>query len=91
MTSRRYRLLPETSRTSDLVECDEFTVVTGDGEIYTSFTIVRITHEATDARGAWTHLAEVTRITDGVVGKARLRIVARVIEESTVTMQFESE
>lgn len=86
MTARRFRLLPEGSRVADHVEEPQFTVVTGDGEIYTLFRIVRITHIAEDRNSPWTHLANVARISDDSIGVAHLRIIDRLVEDSSVVM-----
>lgn len=86
MTQAGWRLLPESTLTFNIVDNAEFTVVTGDGEIYTLFRIVRITHECTSAELAWTHLANVARIVDHVIGVARLQIVEKVIIDAAVTL-----
>lgn len=86
MTPGDYRLLPEGSPTSDHVDDAVFTVVTADGEVYTSFRIVRVTHEAPDVTQHWSHLANVSRIADDAIGVARLRVVDRVIVDARVVV-----
>lgn len=86
MTLRGFRLLPETTRTSDHVDIPEFTVITGDGEIYTLFRIVRITHETTEDLPIWTHMANVARVTDDAIGVAQLLVIDRVIHDARVTL-----
>lgn len=81
-----FRLLSETSRTLDYVDDPEFTEVTGSGEIYTLFRIVRITHEAEHSDSEWTHLANVVRVSDSALGVAELRVVYRVILDARVTV-----
>lgn len=86
MTIRGFRLLPETTRTSDHVDIPEFTVITADGEVYTLFRIVRITHETTDDLPTWTHIANVARVADDAIGVAHLLVIERVIQDAQVTM-----
>lgn len=86
MTIRGFRLLPETTRTSDHVDLPEFTVITADGEVYTLFRIVRITHESTEELPTWTHIANVARVVDNAIGVAHLLIIDRVIEDARVTL-----
>jgi hypothetical protein len=80
-----FRLLSELTRVEDFLEDAVFADVSGAGETYTSYTVIRITHDATDHPEGWTHLANVTRARDGATGVARLRIANRHIEESSVT------
>lgn len=80
------RLLPEGTETDQIVDDPEFTVVTGNGEIYTLFRIVRITHDCTDAKLPWTHLANVSRVVDRAIGVGRLLVVQRVIVDASVVM-----
>jgi hypothetical protein len=86
MIEQGCRLLPEGVDTFEIVDCPEFTVVTGDGEIYTLFRIVRITHDCTEAKLPWTHLANVSRVVDQAIGVARLVVVDRVIVDASVVM-----
>lgn len=86
MTIRGFRLLPETNRTSDHVDIPEFTVITGDGEVYTLFRVVRITHVTTEDLPLWTHIANVARVTDDAIGVAELLVIERVIHDARVTM-----
>lgn len=78
-------LLSELTRVEDFLEDPVFADVSQAGETYTSYRVVRITHESADHPVGWTHLANVTRARDGATGVARLRIVDRHIEESRVT------
>jgi hypothetical protein len=78
-------LLSELTRVDDFLKDPVFADVSQAGETYTSYRVVRITHEAIDHPEGWTHLANVTRARDGATGVARLRIVDRHIEESRVT------
>lgn len=80
-----FALLSELTRVEDFLEDPVFADVSQAGETYTSYRVVRITHEAIDHPEGWTHLANVTRARDGATGVARLRIVDRHIEESRVT------
>lgn len=86
MNEWRFRLLSETSRTADYVDDPEFTEVTGGGEFYTLFRIVRITHEAEHSDSEWTHVANVVRASDSALGVAELRVVDRVILDARVTV-----
>ncbi|NBP53077.1 MAG: hypothetical protein EBU67_02065 [Actinobacteria bacterium] len=74
MSDEVFRLLPESVPTDDIVDDPEFTEVTRNGEIYTLFRIVRVTHES------------VVRIRKPAIGVAHLRIIARVIEDAKVTL-----
>jgi len=78
-------LLSELTRVDDFLKDPVFADVSQAGETYTSYRVVRITHEAIDHPEGWTHLANVTRARDGATGVARLRIVDRHIKESRVT------
>lgn len=78
-------LLSELTRVEDFLVDPVFADVSQAGETYTSYRVVRITHEATDHPEGWTHLANVTRARDGATGVAVLRIMDRHIEESRVT------
>ncbi|MFN5650809.1 MAG: hypothetical protein ACK49M_04975 [Actinomycetes bacterium] len=80
-----FALLSELTRVEDFLEDPVFADVSQAGETYTSYRVVRITHEAIDHPEGWTHLANVTRARDGATGVARLRIVDRHIKESRVT------
>lgn len=80
-----FALLSELTRVEDFLEDPVFADVSQAGETYTSYRVVRITHEAIDHPEGWTHLANVTRARDGATGVARLRIVDRHIDESRVT------
>jgi hypothetical protein len=80
-----FALLSELTRVEDFLKDPVFADVSQAGETYTSYRVVRITHEAIDHPEGWTHLANVTRARDGATGVARLRIVDRHIEESRVT------
>jgi hypothetical protein len=80
-----FALLSELTRVEDFLEDPVFADVSQAGETYTSYRVVRITHEAIDHPEGWTHLANVTRARDGATGVAMLRIVDRHIEESRVT------
>lgn len=69
---------------SDYVENPVFTDVTNDGEIYTTYRIVRITHEVFEHPDEWTHLANVTLEFDIGIGVAYLRIRNAIIEKSRI-------
>lgn len=86
MGDEAFHLLSESADTHDVVNDAEFTEVTGNGEKYTLFRIVRITHDATNHPEGWTHLANVVRVRNPAIGVARLRVVDRVIEDAKVTL-----
>lgn len=86
MSDEAFQLLPENSVTADFVDDPEFTEVTRNGEVYTLYRIVRITHEATTHPLGWTHLANVVRVRKPAIGVARLRVVDRVIEDAQVKL-----
>lgn len=86
MNGDLFRLLPEGFDPFDVVDDLEFTDVTNQGEVYTLYRIVRITHEATGQPDRWTHMANVSRERDRALGVAHLRVVDRVIVDSMVTL-----
>lgn len=86
MSSTRFHLLPEGLRVDEIVDDPEFTEVTDNGEVYTLYRIVRVTHEVTDHPDGWTHLANIVRVRQSAIGTAFLRVVARVIEDAKVTL-----
>ena len=86
MSDDAFRLLPEGFPTDSVVDDPEFTVVSDNGEVYTLFRIVRVTHEAIHHPDGWTHMANVVRVRNPALGVARLRIADRVIEEAAVTL-----
>ena len=86
MPDELFDLLPEGTPTGDIVDDPEFTEVTRNGEVYTLYRIVRITHEASDHPQGWTHMANVVRVRTPALGVALLQIVDRVIEDARVTL-----
>lgn len=80
------RLLPEALPVSEVLDDPEFTDVTTDGEVYTRYRVVRLTHEFTAHPEGWTHLANVVRMREPAIGVALLQVKARSIEESRVTL-----
>ena len=69
---------------SDYVDNPVFTDVTNDGEIYTTYRIVRITHEVFEHPDDWTHLANVTLEFNIGIGVAHLRLKNKVVEQSRI-------
>ena len=69
---------------SDYVENPVFTDVTNDGEIYTTYRIVRITHEVFEHPDDWSHLANVTLEFNIGIGVAHLRLKNKVVEASRI-------
>lgn len=86
MNDSSFRLLPEGTETSAIVDDPEFTEITRNGEVYTLFRIVRFTHEASDHPEGWTHMANVVRVRTPALGVALLRVVDRVIDDACVTL-----
>jgi hypothetical protein len=84
MTTPRYVLLSEGTAVSDYVENPVFTDVTNDGEIYTTYRIVRITHEVFEHPDDWSHLANVTLEFNIGIGVAHLRLKNKVVEASRI-------
>jgi hypothetical protein len=79
-------VLSESLEISDFVQYDIFTDVTQDGEIYTSYRIVRVTHAIIDDPDGWNFVANVVGIHDKHMGVAQLKIVDRMITESRVSL-----
>lgn len=86
MSGNHFVLLPEGLVVADFVDDPEFTEVTGNGEIYTLYRIVRVTHEISNHASGWTHLANVVRVRDPAIGTALLRIVDQAVEDAKVTL-----
>ena len=86
MSNDPFRLLPAGIDVADIVDDPEFTEVTRNGEVYTLYRIVRITHEAVDHPDGWTHMANVVRVRNPSLGVALLQVVDRVIEDARVTL-----
>lgn len=79
-------MLPESQLSGEFVDDIEFTEVTGLGEIYTLYRIVRFTNLVHDHPDGWTHMANVVRVRENALGVALLRILDRHIEDAHVTM-----
>lgn len=86
MSRRKIVVLPESLETNDFVEHDVFTDVTQDGEIYTSYRIVRVTHAIVDDPQGWNFVANVVGIAKNRLGVAELKIVDRLITESRISL-----
>ena len=86
MSTPRYVLLSEATTISDYVDNPVFTDVTNDGETYTTYRIVRITHEVFEHPDDWTHLANVTRVRNPAIGVARLRVTDHAVDDAKVTL-----
>jgi hypothetical protein len=84
MSSPQYVLLSEATSISDYVDNPVFTDVTEDGEIYTTYRIVRITHEVIDHPDHWTHLANVSLEFNIGIAVAHLRLKDKVVEDSHI-------
>ena len=81
-----FTLLSELIPVSHFLDNNEFTDVTHDGEIYTSYRVVKMTHEAHNHPDGWTHRANVTRIRIPALGVALLAIKNRQVVASHVTV-----
>jgi hypothetical protein len=86
MSIPRTVVLSESLETSDFVQYDIFTDVTNDGEIYTSFRIVKVTHAIVDDPDDWNYVANVVGIHESHIGVAHLKVVDRMITQSKVTL-----
>lgn len=86
MNSDPFVLLPESTQTFEIVDDPVFTEVTRNGEAYTLYRIVRVTHAATNHPEGWTHMANVVRVRTPAIGVALLLVVDRVIEDARVTL-----
>ncbi len=84
MNPPQYLLLSEATSVSDFVDDPVFTDVTKDGEVYTTYRIVRFTHEVKGHHDDWTHLANVSLEFDVGIGVAYLRVRNRIIEDSRI-------
>lgn len=86
MSSPRTVVLSESLEISDFVDYDIFTNVTHDGEIYTTFRIIRITHAIVNHPDGWNFVANVVGVHESHMGVAELKVVERIITESQVTL-----
>lgn len=84
MSTPRYVLLSEATTISDYVDDPVFTDVTNDGETYTTYRIVRITHEIFEHPEEWTHLANVSLEFSIGIGVALLLIRNKIVEASRI-------
>lgn len=84
MSDLRLALLSELAATSEFVDDDVFTDVSEDGERYTSYRIVRMTHSIEPNDEGWTHLANVGLLDGTAIAVALLKIHLRVVEDSKV-------
>ena len=79
-----YTVLSELLPIDHFLDDPVFTDVTGQGEIYTLFRVMRVTHTVDRHPDGWTHLANVARVREPAIGVAMLRIIGRQIEDSHV-------
>lgn len=86
MTVPTYRVLSELVRVEDFLDDAVFTDVTKNGEHYTRYRVIRVTHEVTGHPLGWTHMANVVPVRAAGMGVAHLRVENRSIEDSEVTM-----
>lgn len=86
MNESAFRLLPEGFLTESIIDDPVFTEITDDGEVYTLYRIVRVTHEATDHPEGWTHRANVAQVRKPRIGTALLMVAERVIRTARVTL-----
>ena len=86
MSDHWFRLLSEGFDLLTVIDDPEFTDVSRDGEVYTRYRIVRLTHEADEHPDGWTHMANVVRVRKHALGVALLRVKDRIIEDSRVTL-----
>jgi len=84
MTTPQYILLSEATNVVDFVDDSVFTDVTRDGEVYTTYRIVRFTHEVVGHHENWTHLVNVSLEYGVGIGVAYLRIRNRIVEDSRI-------
>lgn len=90
MSDSENRILPEGLRPEDVVDDLEFTEVTGRGEVYTLYRIVRFTNELTRHPEGFTHIANIVRVRTPAIGTALLRVESRSITDARVTLWSES-
>ncbi len=86
MNESAFRLLPEGFLTESIIDDPVFTEITDDGEVYTLYRIVRVTHEASDHPDGWTHRANVAQVRKQRIGVALLVVAERVILTARVTV-----
>ncbi len=87
MNPPQYILLSEATTVEDFVDDPVFTDVTHDGEIYTTYRIVRFTHEIRGHHDDWSHLVNVSLEFAVGIGVAYLRIRNRIVEDSRIKPQ----
>lgn len=84
MNPPHFVLLSEATSVDDFVDDPVFTDVTNDGEVYTTYRIVRFTHEVQEHHEGWTHLVNVSLEYGEGIAVAFLRIRNRIIEDSRI-------
>lgn len=75
----------------DLVDNPIFTDVTNEGETYTTYRILRVTHTFSNHPSGWTHTAEVTPLRSSGLFEALLEIRSRSVERSRIVRQIEKD
>ena len=83
-TDPLFELVSELANVDDFVEEEVFTEVSDDGEIYTTYRIVRITDLISNHPERWTHRANVVRIDAPIIGVCLLRIEERIVMDAQV-------
>jgi hypothetical protein len=86
MSTPKIIVLSESLEPSDFVDYDIFTDVTKDGEIYTSYRIVRVTHALVDDPDGWNYIANVVGIHEERIGVAYLKVEDRMINDSLIPL-----
>lgn len=84
MSDLRMTLLSELSATTNFVDDDIFTEVSDDGERYTTYRIIRVTHTIAPNDESWTHLANVALLDGSAIAVALLNVRDRIVEDSRV-------
>lgn len=88
--------IPHTStddikRVAAVVDNPIFTDVTEDGERYTTYRIVRISHTFASHPSGWTHIVVVAPLRSVGLFEAFLEVRRRVVERSVIRCRIEQE
>lgn len=79
-----FRLVSELIDVSTIVNDVVFTDVSDDGEMYTTYRIIRFTHTIENHPQHWTHQANIASLDGSVIGVALLDIRDRIVMSSQV-------
>lgn len=84
MTEIPHNSTDDVERVAAIIDNPIFTDVTNNGENYTTYRILRITHTFTAHPIGWTHIAEVAPLRSMGLFEAFLEVRRRIVERSAI-------